>query len=151
MRITIVQADGVVGIDGDFRKVDLSALDPAIHGVQFDTERATGKIEFDPLAKEEVDARDLDAEAAQERPLREKLEQTERDLVDATRTKHKQAMRALTDKAEALRSQLNALQPIMRKQPVPRKHVVLNPSSFATYQSYVDAWRAAKPMQGDAP
>ncbi len=28
MRVTIIADDGVVGVDGEFRDVDLSALDP---------------------------------------------------------------------------------------------------------------------------
>ncbi len=33
MRVTIIADDGVVGVDGEFRDVDLSALDPDIHAV----------------------------------------------------------------------------------------------------------------------
>ena len=47
MKITIVQDDGVVGIDGEFRQVDLSSLDPLIHAIQFDTTKDRGHIEYD--------------------------------------------------------------------------------------------------------
>ena len=44
MRVTIISDDGVVGVDGEFRQVDLSALDANIHAVQWDG--AIGHIEF---------------------------------------------------------------------------------------------------------
>ncbi len=47
MKVTIIQADGVVGVDGVFRNVDLSQLDEKIHAVQFDTSTNTGHVEFD--------------------------------------------------------------------------------------------------------
>jgi hypothetical protein len=43
-KITIIADDGVVGVDGVFRAVDLSALDPNIHAVQWDG--AKGHVEF---------------------------------------------------------------------------------------------------------
>lgn len=52
-RITIIADDGVVGVDGEFREVDLADLDPDIHAVQWDG--AKGHIEFrtkGKLAKE---------------------------------------------------------------------------------------------------
>jgi len=47
MRYTIIQDDGVVGVDGVFRRVDLSGLDPEIHAIQFDTAKELGHIEYD--------------------------------------------------------------------------------------------------------
>jgi len=45
MRLTIVADDGAVGIDGEFfSELDLSALDPAIHAVQWYGEY--GEVEF---------------------------------------------------------------------------------------------------------
>lgn len=44
MRLTIIAPDGTVGIDGDFRNVDLSALDANIRALQWDG--TTGHIEF---------------------------------------------------------------------------------------------------------
>ncbi len=44
MRVTIIADDGKVGVDGVFRSVDLSTLDPNIHAVQWDG--ASGHIEF---------------------------------------------------------------------------------------------------------
>ena len=44
MRVTIIADDGKVGVDGVFRAVDLSTLDPNIHAVQWDG--ASGHIEF---------------------------------------------------------------------------------------------------------
>lgn len=64
MHITIVQHDGLVGVDGVFREVDLSTLDPAIRAIQFDTAKGTGHVEFDPDATIGVLARDAAAEEA---------------------------------------------------------------------------------------
>lgn len=45
MRLTIVADDGAVGVDGEFFSgLDLSALDPAIHAVQWYGE--FGEVEF---------------------------------------------------------------------------------------------------------
>jgi len=46
MKITIIPADGAVGIDGVWRRVDLSNVDSTIHAVQFDTDAARGEIEY---------------------------------------------------------------------------------------------------------
>lgn len=66
MRITIVQDDGVVGVDGVFRKVDVSELAGEIFAIQFDTVRGAGHIEFDADFTAEVDVRDFEAERAAE-------------------------------------------------------------------------------------
>ena len=47
MRVTIIQEDGVVGVDGVFRRADLSGLDTKIHAIQFDTVKGKGHIEYD--------------------------------------------------------------------------------------------------------
>lgn len=52
MRITIIQDDGLVGVDGLFRAVDLADLDPDIHAIQFDTGKGTGHVEYDPDAQD---------------------------------------------------------------------------------------------------
>lgn len=46
MKITINKLEGLVGIDGVFRAVDLGDLDAAIRVAQFDTERGAGVIEY---------------------------------------------------------------------------------------------------------
>ncbi|SEO64673.1 DUF4376 domain-containing protein [Nitrosovibrio sp. Nv6] len=51
MKITIIQDDGLVGVDSVFRTVDLADLDPDIHAIQFDTGTGTGHIEYDPEAQ----------------------------------------------------------------------------------------------------
>lgn len=51
MRVTIIADDGKVGVDGVFRAVDLSALDPNIHAVQWDG--VTGHIEFKDRSPEQ--------------------------------------------------------------------------------------------------
>ena len=51
MRVTIVADDGLVGVDGVFRSVDLSALDPNIHAVQWDG--TAGHVEFKDLSPEQ--------------------------------------------------------------------------------------------------
>ncbi len=64
MRITINRADGIVGVDGVFRVVDLSALDAAINVIQFDAVKGRGHVEFTAEATRECLVRDADAEAA---------------------------------------------------------------------------------------
>lgn len=44
MRVTIVKDDGVVGVDGVFRKVDLSSLHPLVRAVQWNG--SNGHVEF---------------------------------------------------------------------------------------------------------
>ncbi len=51
MRVTIIADDGKVGVDGIFRSVDLSALDPNVHAVQWDG--ASGHIEFKDRSPEQ--------------------------------------------------------------------------------------------------
>lgn len=51
MRVTIIADDGKVGVDGVFRTVDLSTLDPNIHAVQWDG--AAGHIEFKDRSPEQ--------------------------------------------------------------------------------------------------
>jgi hypothetical protein len=65
MKIVIVQNDGVVGVDGAFRSVDLSGLDAAIRVIHFDTIKGSGHIEYDPEATIDVEDRDHEAEAAE--------------------------------------------------------------------------------------
>ncbi len=48
MRVTIVRDDGMVGIGGTFRLVDLSALPPGVRAVQWDG--AKGHVEYDDSA-----------------------------------------------------------------------------------------------------
>lgn len=48
MRVTIIRDDGVVGVDGLFRKVDLSALQPGVRAVQWDG--TSGHVEYDNMA-----------------------------------------------------------------------------------------------------
>lgn len=47
MKVTIIQDDGIVGIDGEFRPVDLSDLDERIHAIQYNSVSGVGHIEFD--------------------------------------------------------------------------------------------------------
>lgn len=67
MKITIVQDDGVVGVDGVFRKVDVSELAGEIHAIQFDTVLGLGHIEFDDSVTVDQAVRDFEAERAAER------------------------------------------------------------------------------------
>lgn len=46
MKITIIQSDGTVYINGVSRPIDMTGLDPAIHAVQFDTVKGKGQIEY---------------------------------------------------------------------------------------------------------
>ena len=45
MKITIVVSDGIFGVDGAFRKIDLSNIDSNIHAVQFDSVKG-GEVEY---------------------------------------------------------------------------------------------------------
>src|SRR3954468_20600847 len=62
MKISIIQDDGVVGVDGVFRTVDLSGVNPEIRAIQFDTEKGIGNIEYDAGATIDAQARDFEAE-----------------------------------------------------------------------------------------
>lgn len=52
MRVSIIADDGKVGVDGVFRAVDLAALDPNIHAVQWDG--AKGHVEYKGRSPETV-------------------------------------------------------------------------------------------------
>tara|TARA_R110002051_G_scaffold30717_1_gene70825 strand:+ start:333 stop:668 length:336 start_codon:yes stop_codon:yes gene_type:complete len=53
MKITIIADDGIIGIDGVFRKIDLSSLDPDILAFQWD--KGKGDIEWkNPRRNEKV-------------------------------------------------------------------------------------------------
>jgi hypothetical protein len=52
MRLTIIREDGVVGIDGKFRKVDMSSLPPNIRAVQWNG--GTGHVEYDDMSNAEI-------------------------------------------------------------------------------------------------
>ncbi|SCX82423.1 hypothetical protein [Nitrosospira sp. Nsp13] len=54
MRITIIRDDGVVGVDGLFRQVDLSALPPEIRAIQWNG--MSGHIEYDTAANAPLEA-----------------------------------------------------------------------------------------------
>lgn len=62
MKVTIIQDDGRVGVDGDFREVDVSELAGEIRAVHFDTVLGVGMVEFDPGVTVLVNARDFEAE-----------------------------------------------------------------------------------------
>jgi len=53
MRVTIIRDDGVVGIGGTFRMVDLSTLPPGIRAVQWDGKR--GHVVHDESANTQLD------------------------------------------------------------------------------------------------
>lgn len=53
MRVTIIRDDGLVGIGGTFRMVDLSTLPPGIRVVQWDGKR--GHVEHDESANTQLD------------------------------------------------------------------------------------------------
>jgi hypothetical protein len=53
MRVTIIRDDGLVGISGTFRRVDLSTLPPGVRAVQW--EGAKGHIEYDDSANTLLD------------------------------------------------------------------------------------------------
>lgn len=53
MRVTIIRDDSVVGVDGFFRKVDLSALPQGVRAVQWDG--AKGHVEYDEAPETPLD------------------------------------------------------------------------------------------------
>lgn len=71
MIITIVRPNRI-GVDGEFREVDLSDLDPTIRSIQFDDKRMTGVVEFNETAEAVSTERDFEAEKeAYDKALRE--------------------------------------------------------------------------------
>jgi hypothetical protein len=54
MRITIIHDDSVVGVDGIFRRIDLSAMPAGIRAVQWNG--VTGHIEYDDAANMPLDS-----------------------------------------------------------------------------------------------
>jgi hypothetical protein len=56
MRVTIIRDDGVVGVAGIFRQVDLSALPVGIRAVQWNG--SSGHIEYDDAANTDLDITD---------------------------------------------------------------------------------------------
>jgi hypothetical protein len=71
MIYTIFQEQGLFGVDRQYRVIDLSSVDPEIQIVQWDTERETGIIEYDPTVTVDVQERDFDAERIAETEARE--------------------------------------------------------------------------------
>ena len=61
MKITIIPSDGVVGVDGVFRKVDLSKYRSTVHAVQFDTQKNIGHVESfgEGRAPDEIEIDDI--------------------------------------------------------------------------------------------
>ena len=59
MRLTIIRDDGVVGIDGVFKKVDLSSLSAGIRAVQWNG--VNGHIEFDNDVSPNLPINNIDA------------------------------------------------------------------------------------------
>ena len=59
MKIAIVKDDSVVGVDGEFRSVDVSDLDDTIQALQFNTTLGRGRIWF----KAETDKGQADLES----------------------------------------------------------------------------------------
>lgn len=70
MIYTIMVDDGLMGVNRDFRKVNLESLGQEIETVQFDTERNTGIILYKRSAKTLLEERDLARERQEERDAR---------------------------------------------------------------------------------
>lgn len=115
MRISINQNDGVVGVDGVFRKVDLSEIAGEIHAIQFDTDSGRGVVEFDKGVGAEVMVRDnLAEDAAWEAARKEGVPEKEIDIPVLTKAV------------------------FVHRPPEPF-------TDFAAYQVYLDRWTAAAP------
>jgi hypothetical protein len=54
MRVTIIREDGVVGIDGHFKKVNMDYLSTGIRAVQWDSSSGSGHIEYDDMSNAEL-------------------------------------------------------------------------------------------------
>ena len=57
MRVTIIASESRVGVDGEFRVVDLTGLAMTIHAVQWDSVLREGEIEYrrpDPPGNEKI-------------------------------------------------------------------------------------------------
>jgi hypothetical protein len=52
MRLTIIRDDGIVGIDGKFKKIDLSSLPRGIRAVQWNS--VAGHVEYDDMTNTEI-------------------------------------------------------------------------------------------------
>lgn len=52
MRLTIIREDGIVGINGKFKKIDLSSLPPGIRAVQWNS--GAGHVEYDDMTNKEI-------------------------------------------------------------------------------------------------
>lgn len=64
MRIVIIQKDGLVGVDGEFRAVNLAGVASEIHVIRFDTVEGAGVLEFDADHTVPLQIRDQEAEDA---------------------------------------------------------------------------------------
>lgn len=117
MRITINQNDGVVGVDGVFRQVDLSEIAGEIHAIQFDTTSGRGVIEYDESVGEDVQQRDNQAEDAAWAAAR----------------------------AEGVPERKIRIPVMMKSVFVPRPARPI--TDFGPYQVYLDRWAAAAPPE----
>lgn len=116
MKIIIIQGDGIVGVDGEFRQVELSELAGEIHAIHFDTAPgAGGVIEFDEGAVEERQVRDTAREDGEWAAAR-KAGTPEREIDVPVRYK---------------------------TIPVPKSPVAI--TDFTPYEIYLERWRAAPP------
>jgi hypothetical protein len=48
MRYTVIAMDGIMGVNGSFRAIDMAGLSSEIHAIQYDTVAGYGHIEFKP-------------------------------------------------------------------------------------------------------
>lgn len=64
MRIAIIAPDGVMAVDGLWRRVDLTGLDARIQALRFDDVAGAGTVEYREDALVEIEVRDQAAEDA---------------------------------------------------------------------------------------
>jgi len=146
MHITIIQADGVVGVDGVFRAVDLTGLDPSIHAIQFDTVKGVGHIEYDAGATVEVDVRDQIAEG-EAHDLAVNARRAAEQSVAAAETGEEKDTAGATLRAASYA--VAALKPIYTKARTRRAPESL--TDLTPHQVYLDRWTAAAPPLPPAP
>lgn len=46
MKVILIRDDAMIGVDGVFRKVDVSDLDPTVHAIVFDTVTQQGNVKY---------------------------------------------------------------------------------------------------------
>lgn len=65
MKIVLLPKENKVGVDGDFRPVDLRQISSSIRVIRWDDQLQAGTIEWEPGTKQTIQVRNLAAEDAE--------------------------------------------------------------------------------------